>query len=132
MKTRSIILSLIMLCSFIGLSAQNKKDDRRNTVIFNVPMDCQSCKNKIEKNIAFEKGVKDLDVNLEKQIVSVTYDTKKTDVEKLQSAFGKLGYKATTSCCKSKEAVAACPKAKEECVKKAEGNQCGEHHGHSH
>ncbi|NDV47580.1 cation transporter [Paludibacter sp. 221] len=102
MKTKSIILSVIMLMSFAGLSAQSKKDSNKEKVVFNVSMHCQSCANKIEKNIAFEKGVKDLNANLEKQTVAVTYDKRKTDVPALQAAFKKIGYEATlpdAACC---------------------------------
>ena len=45
-------------------------------------------------NIAFEKGVKDLKVDLEKKLVSITYDPSKTSVEKLAAAIARLGYKA--------------------------------------
>ena len=71
-----------------------KSNQNRATVVFNVTMDCHSCQQKIEKNIAFEKGVKALDVSLQKQTVQVTYDTRKTTVEKLQEAIKKLGYEA--------------------------------------
>lgn len=88
------MLAVIMLASFAGVSAQEKKDNKNETVVFNVSMDCMGCKNKIEKNIAFEKGVKDLDVNLENKTVKVTYDTRKTSKENLIAAIKKLGYDA--------------------------------------
>ena len=87
-----------------GMSAKNEK------VIFQVAMDCNSCKLKIEKNIAFEKGVKLLDVNLEKQCVEITFNDEKTDVLRLQKGFEKIGYKAellvAKACCNNKSATA--------------------------
>lgn len=65
------------------------------TVLFAVDLHCDGCVKKIEKNIAFEKGVKDLLCDLKKKTVLVTYDTKKTDVKTLQSAFEKIGKPAT-------------------------------------
>lgn len=64
----------------------------KETVTFQVPMKCHKCQAKIEENIAFEKGVTDLQVNLEEKKVTVTYKKKATDVEKLKAAFQKLGY----------------------------------------
>ena len=47
------------------------------------------------KNIAWEKGVKDLVCDLQKKTVTVTYDTRKTDLETLLKAFEKIGKPAT-------------------------------------
>jgi len=128
MKTKSIIskktfrslgllLSVVMLFSFAGLSAQTK-DNNREKIVFNVYMDCNNCKAKIEKNIAFEKGVKDLDADLEKQTVAVTYDKRRTDVKTLQTAFKKLGFEAKlpeSNCCSSeKKQDSCCSKEKAE------------------
>ena len=77
------------------ISAQIKsKTDKKNTVeiTFNVGMHCQSCKDRIEKNIPMEKGVKDLKVDLNKKEVTVVYNPVKTTVEKLIKAFQDLGY----------------------------------------
>lgn len=96
MKTKNILL--VLLAMFVTITnvaiGQNKKETTKQSVVFNVAMDCHSCQQKIEKNIAFEKGVKAMDVSLEKQTVAITYDTKKTDVAKLQQAFKKIGYEA--------------------------------------
>jgi len=47
------------------------------------------------KNIAFEKGVKDLVCDLDSKTVTVTYDANKTDVPKLLTAFEKIHKPAT-------------------------------------
>ena len=70
-------------------SAKPKKE-----VTFSVKMHCESCVKKISENIAFEKGVKDLEVSLEKQTVWIKYDASRTSEEALKSAIEKLGYKA--------------------------------------
>lgn len=67
----------------------------KETVTFQVPMKCHKCQAKIEENIAYEKGVTDLSVNLEEKKVTVTYKKKSTDEEKLKEAFKKLGYEVT-------------------------------------
>ena len=65
------------------------------TVAFNVSMHCKNCVKKINDNVAFEKGVKDLSVSLDSKTVTVTYDPARTDVAKLKAALEKLGYKVT-------------------------------------
>ncbi|HRZ95944.1 MAG TPA: heavy-metal-associated domain-containing protein [Paludibacter sp.] len=95
MKTKSILFVLFsILLSTIPLTAETKKAVNSEKVLLSVDMDCNSCKQKIEKNIAFEKGVKSLDVKLEKKTVEVTYDNRKTNVENLVAGFRKIGYEA--------------------------------------
>lgn len=59
-------------------------------VVFNVNLHCNSCVKKVQENISFEKGVKGLEVSLEKQTVAVKYDPAKTSVETLKKAIEKL------------------------------------------
>ena len=44
---------------------------------------------KVEKTLAYEKGVKDLQFDLQKRQVTITFDNEKTSVEKLQNALVK-------------------------------------------
>ena len=63
----------------------------------------QGCIDKIMKNIAFEKGVKDLVCDLDTKTVTVTYDANKTDVPTLLKAFEKIKKPATVKEQKSQE-----------------------------
>lgn len=74
---------------------QHAKKAATKTVTFNVSMHCKNCVKKINDNVAFEKGVKDLSVSLDSKTVTVTYDPARTDVAKLKAALEKLGYKVT-------------------------------------
>ena len=47
---------------------------------------------KVQENIAFEKGVKDLKVSLDDQTVALKYDAAKTSEATLKAAIEKLGY----------------------------------------
>ena len=62
-------------------------------VVFHAHLHCNSCVKKVQENIAFEKGVKDLHVCLEDQIVYIKYDSAKTSEETLKAAVEELGYK---------------------------------------
>ena len=93
MKTVQIILAAVVLFAGTNMFAQDKKDDpKEKQVVFSVNMHCSGCEQKIKKNIPYEKGVKDLSTDLEKQLVTITYRTDKTDKEKLKKAIEKLGY----------------------------------------
>ena len=74
---------------------QHAKKAATKTVTFNVSMHCKNCVKKINDNVAFEKGVKDLSVSLDQKTVTVTYDPARTDVAKRKAALEKLGYKVT-------------------------------------
>ena len=59
---------------------------------FHVHLNCANCVKKVQENIAFEKGVKDLKVSLEDQTVDIKYDASKTSEEALKAAIEALGY----------------------------------------
>ena len=94
MKTSQLRLVLLITLLFGALATVEAKPDKK-VVTFSVEMHCNACKQKIERNIAYEKGVLDLEVDLKKNTVTVTYDAAKTDEEKLAAALKKLGYEAT-------------------------------------
>ena len=71
------------------------KKNNRQTVLLRCDLHCQGCCDKIMKNIAFEKGVKDLVCDLKTKTVTLTYDTRKTDLDTLLRAFEKIGKPAT-------------------------------------
>ena len=89
MKLKTILLSLVLILG-VGVFAAPKENTKK-TAVFYVSIHCQGCVDKIEKNIPFEAGVKDLVVDAKEQSVKIVYDSRKTDVEKLKNAFEKIG-----------------------------------------
>ena len=72
-------LILLLLSNTFFLNSQNQKqivEKKTAEVTFNVNMHCENCKAKIEKNISWEKGVKDLSVNLENKTVRMVDEHK--------------------------------------------------------
>jgi len=91
----TLLLGILCLSLSIPTYAQSgtlKKGEAE--VTFSVDIDCPNCQKKIESKLPFEKGVKDLKVNLEKQEIWLLYQTDKTDKTKLIEAIKKLGYEA--------------------------------------
>lgn len=95
MTTKIALIIGILMLAFGGVMYAQKKDKKDNSkekVVFDVSMTCENCQKRIEKNIAFEKGVTDMKVNLSEKTVEIEYKKDKTDVDKLQKAIEKLGY----------------------------------------
>ncbi len=63
-------------------------------VVFASNIHCANCSRKVQDNIAFEKGVKDLKVDVEGKTITVVFNPAKTDTLKLKKAINKLGYTA--------------------------------------
>ena len=93
MKAVQVVLAVMFLLGIHTVSAQDKKgNNQEEQVVFLVNMHCQDCEQKIKKNIPYEKGVKDLTTNLDKQLVTIKYRPDKTDKAKLKKSIEKLGY----------------------------------------
>ena len=101
---KTIILILAALVAFIApsmisvdseISAQTVKKAKHKSeikgVTFNVHLHCAGCVKKVQENLAFEKGVKDLHVCMESQVIALKYDASKTNEETLKNAIVKLG-----------------------------------------
>ena len=93
---RLLLLTICTMCAFSVVSAQTtkKKDTKETTKFLVTNMDCENCVKKVEKNIAFEKGVTDLKCDLKTKSVEVTYNTEKTTEKKLLAAFKKISMNA--------------------------------------
>ena len=76
-------------------STSTSKKSSKQTVLLNCDLHCQGCCDKIMKNIAFEKGVKDIVCDLDTKTVAVTFDTRKTNLDTLLKAFERIGKPAT-------------------------------------
>ncbi len=97
MKTKLMFLSLLLLIgsALVVVNAQNEKTAKKaktEEVTFVVSMQCHGCQSKIEKNVPWEKGVKDMKVDLEKKTVTIVYNPKQTNEEKLKKAIEKLEF----------------------------------------
>ena len=85
---RTLLITLLAL--LLGIGGKGL----RIVVLTPTPeMHCVSCENKIKENMRFEKGVKKIETNREKQEVSITYDPSKTNVQNIRAGMKKIGYK---------------------------------------
>lgn len=70
---------------------QEKKEE---TIKIKTSVVCSMCKEKIESNMIYEKGVREVVLDVKSKICTITYKTSKTDALKLKTAITKLGYDA--------------------------------------
>ena len=85
---------IILAALGVMLVTEASKPKAKRTVLYRTSIECKSCKTKVLDNIAFEKGVKDVSVNLPEKTVKIVFDEAKTDTLTLANAIRKLGYSA--------------------------------------
>jgi len=101
MKKNILILVFAMLLAVGNTFAQNEKATKKqdnpkiSEVILSTEMHCQNCADKVTKQLAYTKGVIDVQANHEKNAVYVKYRNDRTDNEKLISSLKEIGYTAT-------------------------------------
>lgn len=86
-----IMLCLMAVIGFgIGDAMAQKKQVQFKTTVFQTDVDCETCAKKVDNSIPYQKGVKEVKVDVSTQQVTVTYDTAKTNDEALLKAFKKV------------------------------------------
>ena len=117
MKKIAVIINIVLAALFISNpAAAQEKNKNTEEVKIQTSAVCGMCKERIEGNMAYEKGVKSVSLDDKTKEVTVGYDPRKTDADKLRTAISKLGYDADNVAA-DPEAYAKLPK----CCQK--GNQ---------
>ena len=97
MKVFKLTITLCILMCINMAQAQNTNTSKNNKYVqttIQTNGTCEKCKNTIENNIAYEKGVKDVVYDMATSKVSIVYNPKKNTVENLCKAINKLGFNA--------------------------------------
>ena len=116
---KKILFVCLMAALGLGTGSAAAKDAKKAstvTTVFKTDIDCEHCAKRIMDNIPFEKGVKDVKVDVPSKEVTVVYDASKNDAEGLVKGFAKIRVKAEAcdaKCCQG----TAC---KENCCKKGD------------
>ena len=96
---KKIMLFCLVALMSVGVGyAQEKKAKSEKqivTTVFCTDIDCEGCAKKVYNSIPFEKGVKDVKVDVKAKTVTVQYDATKNSDEALVGAFTKIKVKAT-------------------------------------
>ncbi|MCK9399126.1 MAG: cation transporter [Bacteroidales bacterium] len=97
MKKITVLFAVMMMTILLGagnqIMAQKKKKNYEEVQIQTSAV-CGMCKDRIEHDLAFEKGIKSVSLDNETKIVTVGYSPKKTNPDKIRLAISKIGYDA--------------------------------------
>jgi periplasmic mercuric ion binding protein len=107
---KHLILMAALACSSHVFSQEKNK---KETIVIRTSAQCEMCKDRIEKALAYTKGVKKSNLDVDSKLITVIYNAAKISPEKIREAISKAGYDA--------DSVAADPKAYESlpgCCKK--------------
>ncbi|MFM2136398.1 MAG: hypothetical protein RL021_1798 [Bacteroidota bacterium] len=106
---KAVATWLAILFSVAFLSAQTATVNIRTSAV------CETCKETIEKDLSFEKGVKSAILTVDTKMLTVVYDSTRTSADKIRLRVSKIGYdaddvkrdpkafKRLPECCKQKE-----------------------------
>ena len=94
MKTIIKTIALVILAMLLNNTTFAQATKKADVVKIQTSAVCGMCKDRIEQNMAYEKGVTDVVLDLDTKIVTIKYKTSKTNPDKLRLAISKLGYDA--------------------------------------
>ena len=96
-KSQTVLLLSLLMSVMLGaggkVSAQQQKKNYEEVQIQTSAV-CGMCEERIEGNIAYEKGVKKVELDDETKIVTIGFDPRKTNADNMRTAISKLGYDA--------------------------------------
>lgn len=96
-KLKSIMSLSLMAIGFLAMAQQKPIETAEgNKVVIKTSAICEMCKEAIEYDLAFEKGIKSAELNLETKEVTVVYNAKKTSDEVIRKRITMVGYHADT------------------------------------
>jgi copper chaperone CopZ len=89
------ILILMMCAAFQGAALAQKTaggDSNEETIVFVVTnkINCGNCVRKINDGVRSVRGVTGIEIDAEKDLVTITYRKDRTSSEKLKAAFAKI------------------------------------------
>ncbi len=90
---------LVVVCSIIFAETASSQDKKTEIIKIKTSAVCGMCKDRIEIGMAFEKGVKDVSLDVETKVATIKYNTKTTTPDELRKKISKLGYDADDMAC---------------------------------
>jgi len=99
---KAFAFSLLTLLSVVDTAAQAQKAPTATAIAkkgtelvqFKTSAVCDMCKARLEKSLAYEKGVQAANLDVPSKVLTVTYNPAKTTPEALRTAVQKTGYDA--------------------------------------
>ena len=90
---KSIKLTLLALVGLVSIAFAQQKAVQK--VVINTPsVQCEMCKDRIEKYLSREPGITAVKVDYKKKTTTVSYLTDRNDLEQIKTAIANVGYDA--------------------------------------
>jgi periplasmic mercuric ion binding protein len=87
-----LVTTMVLLINYSGYS-----QDKKNAEIkIKTSAVCGMCKDRIEQGLAYEKGIKDVSLDVETKVATVKYNPSKITPDEIRKMISKLGYDADT------------------------------------
>lgn len=120
MKSRILTAVAFVLLFTMGSMAQTAAKSNPQELKIKTSAQCGMCKDRLEGALAYEKGVNKSVLNITDKVLTVTYNPKKTNPDKIRKVVSNAGYDADDvladkaaydalpACCKKKSSTGGC------------------------
>jgi copper chaperone CopZ len=92
-KIITLLVALVAVAGVATAAPKEKVEKKVATVVFTTDLDCHHCAQKVLNTIPYEKGIKDVQVDVPTKTVTVKFDVAKNTVEGLTKAFESIKVK---------------------------------------
>lgn len=87
---QKVLVIIFFALSFVAIAQKNELTELK----IKTSAQCEMCKDRIEKAMAFERGVKNSVLDLETKVLTVNYLKSRTTADKIRKAVAAVGYDA--------------------------------------
>jgi len=95
--TKKIIIFFVLFITLTSFAQEGKKNEKaiiKTTIYCDHCKECETCGLNFRDNMLKINGVKMYELDAEKMTITVFYNGKKTNLQKIKTAISKLGYDA--------------------------------------
>ncbi|WP_299754465.1 heavy-metal-associated domain-containing protein [uncultured Pontibacter sp.] len=93
-KLQVLFFSMVLALVSMATNAQAQQKGNTETVKIKTSAVCNMCKKTLEKAMAYEKGVKSSNLDVKSKVLTVMFDSRKTNEASILKAVNKTGYDA--------------------------------------
>lgn len=96
-KLRTVLIALFLLTAFVSSAQEgnrNRKANIKTTFYCDHCKECETCGHNLQKHLLTMKGVRMFEIHQEENLITVYYDSKKTDIDAIRTAISNLGFDA--------------------------------------
>ncbi|MEI6576476.1 MAG: heavy metal-associated domain-containing protein [Bacteroidota bacterium] len=86
------IVKFLITATIIGFAQQPSK--KFDEIQIKTSLMCKMCKERITNGLIYEKGIKDVTIDIPTKVVTVKYNTKQTSPDIIREKISKMGYDA--------------------------------------